>query len=191
MRVIGLVGKAGAGKDTVARMIPFGVPHSFASPLKEFCQRVFGWSNEQLWGPSELRSVPDPRYIRPNGEPLTPRYALQLLGTEWGRACCPDIWPRLALRDARQILNYSDGSSVVVFTDCRFVNEAKAIREAGGQVWYIDRVEAGLPGDAGKHSSETEMDSPEMTALVNVRIYNLGTLEALRKTVEGVAESLR
>ena len=34
---------------------------------------------------------------------LTARYALQLLGTEWGRACHPDTWVNMAIGHARKL----------------------------------------------------------------------------------------
>jgi hypothetical protein len=93
-KIIGVIGEAGAGKDTVANMLasyhpvlgPQGwrdvarlirdpnvfadpiaegaVTLGFADPGKEFCQAVYGFSDEQLWGPSALRNVPDQRFPR-------------------------------------------------------------------------------------------------------------------------------
>jgi len=65
MNIVGIIGKAGSGKDTVADML-----HelrydkiAFADPLKRFCMDVFEFTEEQLWGPSEKRSEPDERYL--------------------------------------------------------------------------------------------------------------------------------
>jgi hypothetical protein len=175
--IIGIVGKSGSGKDTVAAMIPGARRFSFADPLKEFCAQVFGWDRETLWGSSELRNRPDPRYLRPDGTPLTPRYALQTLGTDWGRNCCPDVWALAGVRRAQEWLATSSG--VAVFSDCRFINEARAIREAGGQVWRVLRPGAGLRGEAGVHPSELEQDSQDMQELVSLTVNNTGTLEEL------------
>lgn len=187
-RLIGIVGRAGAGKDTIASFIPNARKFSFADPLKEFCAEVFDWPRETLWGPSELRNRPDPRYTRENGTPLTPRYALQTLGTDWGRACDPDVWVRLGIRRAQAWLASNEG--VAVFADCRFVNEARAIREAGGQVWRVEREASGLAGAAGLHLSEMEQESAHMLRLVNVTIRNDGTLEALRELVRKQSSAL-
>lgn len=111
---------------------------------------------------------------------LTPRHALQQLGTEWGRECYPNIWAEYALRVADKLLHKSgilrsvhyhydqmDGlqsTSVplgpkpkgVVIPDVRFQSEVDAIRTAGGFVWKIERPTAGLQGAAAAHVSEQE-----------------------------------
>ncbi len=86
---------------------------------------------------------------------LTPRHALQQLGTEFGRACYQDVWVEYAMRKARERLAFyrSDG---VVITDVRFKSERDAIWKAGGRVWRIVR-NTGLVGVAGEHISETEL----------------------------------
>lgn len=59
-KVIGITGRAGAGKDTVARMICNALPEasvmSLAAPLKEFAEAIFLFPREWLYGGSELRS---------------------------------------------------------------------------------------------------------------------------------------
>ena len=93
----------GTGKDLVAaRLVQ---KHGFqqlawADPFKRFCMETFGFSIEQLWGPSERRSEAHPTYVRPDGTPLTVRYALTSLGGDWGRSCCPDIWVQYGLQVA-------------------------------------------------------------------------------------------
>lgn len=114
---------------------------------------------------------------------LTARYALQQLGTEWGRSCFPDVWAALGVRRALAYLE-TNPAGLAVITDCRFINEARAVREAGGEVWRIVRPGAGL-GTA--HPSETEQQSPEFEALVDEDVYNTGTLDNLRTEVRHLA----
>ncbi len=190
MRIVALTGKAWSGKDTVAGFLG-GKVMPFAGPIKEFCQQVFDFSDAQIWGPSQERNKPDVRYRRligyyaddtPQHEYLTPRYALQTLGTEWGRDCFEDIWADLGMRRAKAYLATHPLETVVI-PDCRFVNEARAVRAAGGQVWRIVRPGAGLSGAASAHQSEMEQESPEFNALVNVTIYNDGTLNDLASQI--------
>ncbi len=175
-RLVGIMGRAGSGKDTVGAILRDNAwkTLAFADPLKHICQEVFEFTDEQLWGPSEERNAPDPRYPRPDGTCLTPREACQLLGTG-GRQCYPDIWAELGLRLAK--VERAD----VAITDVRFLNEAKAIRAAGGQVWRVMRPEADAV--VSTHQSETEMNTPEMAAYVSHTIHNDSTIQVLRGRV--------
>jgi hypothetical protein len=209
--IVGICGLAGSGKDTAADFLVKNegfVKIAFADPLKRICRDVYDFTDLQLWGPSEERNKPDTRYPREHGpysgdkcmccgiEPykqreaggelpqcyLTPRFALQLLGTEWGRTCYPNTWADLAIRTARKVL-YQSGilrsvffnydarvglttSSTplgpkprgVVISDVRFVNEIVAINGASGFVYQTTRG-FGLEGAAGQHKSEVEMRS--------------------------------
>lgn len=182
--LIALAGNMGCGKNTVAKMIieeqalhcKDWAEYAFATPMKEACRDIFGFTQEQLYGPSEARNAPDARYTRPDGTPLTPRYALQTMGTEWGRNCDPDLWVKAGLRQVKKLLEYHHG---VVITDCRFVNEAKAVRAAGGRVWRIYRGEATVAA----HQSEIELNSKAFDAEVTQLIANHDSLEGLRDTV--------
>lgn len=181
--LIGLVGRAGSGKDTVGQLIlqrvTATVVTSFAEPMKVFCKEVFDFTHEQLYGPSELRNAPDKRYPRGDGTFLSPREALQTLGTEWGRKCFPDVWVNLAARNARRML---DRGTNVVFTDVRFLNEALTIRALNGKLWRIRRPEADAV--ASQHQSERELDSEAMKALVTHEIFNTGSMEKLYQEVQ-------
>lgn len=57
--IIMLVGSAGVGKDTIAnQMVVYGgAAIAQADPLKRFASKIFGFTDEQLWGPSELRNI--------------------------------------------------------------------------------------------------------------------------------------
>lgn len=57
--LIGIAGQSGSGKDTAASWIAnnYGaITIAQADPLKRFTKDVFGFTEEQLWGPSELRN---------------------------------------------------------------------------------------------------------------------------------------
>jgi hypothetical protein len=64
--IIGIAGEAGSGKDTVAGFIQKYTQNSVciaqADSMKRFAKKAFGFTEEQLWGPSEYRNAPDLRF---------------------------------------------------------------------------------------------------------------------------------
>lgn len=234
--IVGLCGAAGSGKDTVADFMVKNhgfVKIAFADPLKRICKEVFDFSDEQLWGPSEMRNAPDDRYPRgfidaghmlteealkefPDGKVpqyLTPRYALQQLGTEWGRGCYENVWIGYAMRVANEVLKsplytysqraglldlkkyplgsgYSSVVKGVVISDVRFQNEIDAIHKASGKVVRLVRPRLGLTGAASMHASESEQrDIPDEVFdhhLIN-KAHDLALLEAC---VAGLVETI-
>lgn len=67
INIVGINGNLGSGKDTVADcFVENGyVKISLADPMKRFVRSVFGFSEDQLWGPSDSRNAEDPRYLDP------------------------------------------------------------------------------------------------------------------------------
>jgi hypothetical protein len=247
--IIVLVGQSKSGKDTVADFLcaERGMAKiAFADPLKRICRDTYGFTIEQLWGPSELRNVPDRRYVRLTAEQcepfddlislwhnenegvespvpvydylgltkeeyfdwvetgvvhLAPRFALQRLGTEWGRDCYADTWADKGFEVATEILEKGYGYTPwnglnhlgwegdyvptgVVISDGRFLNEVQAARRHDVTVVRIDRDLAGLGGAAGKHRSETEQkEIPEelFTHIIDnnsdLRVLHMRTLQ--------------
>jgi hypothetical protein len=141
--IIGIAGLAGAGKDTVGYTLPerVFVRRNFADPLKRIAQDLFGFTIDHLWGASQLRNIPYPEW-----DGLTPRKALQVIGTDMARQLHRDVWVR-AWGGSLPV----DGTHVFV-TDVRFPNELAAIADRGGFTAWIDR---GTPRVlAHSHASE-------------------------------------
>lgn len=127
--VIALKGLAGSGKSTAAKYLE-GKGYritSFAAPLKRMMQS-FGLTHAQVYG--DKKETPTDLLCG-----RTPREAMQMLGTEWGRALHPDIWTSYWRCHAEMILN--DDREFVVVDDCRFQNEADVARSIGGVVIEI------------------------------------------------------
>jgi ABC-type dipeptide/oligopeptide/nickel transport system ATPase component len=143
-RVIGLCGKAGAGKSTVARAIMAitttdpatygkGTIISFADPMRAMMAALFSGSVVQ---PNDPAFDKERSYPELGGR--TYRHAMQTLGTEWGRNCMgPDFWLDLVQRRASAM--QAAGVGLIVIDDVRFTNEANAIRAGGGMVVQLDR----------------------------------------------------
>ena len=140
--IIGVCGFIGSGKDTIADYlvnIHQFRRESFASTLKDAVAQVFGWDRDMLEGRTrqsrEWREQVDPwwstRLDMPN---ITPRWVLQYWGTEVCRkGFNDDIWIA-ALEN--KLRNSQDD---IVISDCRFPNEIKSIRNAGGTVIRVVR----------------------------------------------------
>lgn len=145
--IVGLTGRAGVGKDTLADHLVAShgyVKYSLAGPLKRALNLLFGFTPEQ-WEDREWKE----RVIPWIGK--SPRQLAQTLGTEWGRTCvAEDIWLRIARAEIVRLLD--GGAAGVVITDIRFDNEARFVRGMGGVVCSISRggIEA-----VSAHSSET------------------------------------
>jgi hypothetical protein len=139
--IIGICGFIGSGKDTVADYL-VNLHHfrreSFANSLKDAVAQVFGWDRTMLEGRTkqsrEWREQPDKWWSARLGREVTPRLMLQLWGTEvCRRGFHDDIW--IASLE-NKLRNSQDD---IVITDCRFPNEIKSIKAAGGKIVRVVR----------------------------------------------------
>jgi hypothetical protein len=163
--LIGVHGPLNGGKDTVATYLQAKFPdrfgrYAFARPLKEACEKMFGFSMEQM----------EDRVLKEQVDPFwgfTPRKALQLLGTEYGRGMLrDDVWIR---RAEQELMKNSKSSRGMIITDVRFPNEAEWIRDKDNAVLlYLD-----VPGlkrdERYNHASEAGIDFDN---LVDIKIVN-------------------
>lgn len=183
--IIGLMGYAQSGKDTVAGFLDkFGYERvAFADALRGVLygtDPIVGSYEDGEWpgfkddqGDVRLRAIVDRHgWDRAKQEPEV-RALLQRLGTEGARENIgQNVWIDAALRKVKPGGRY-------VFTDVRFPNEADAILAAGGTLWRIERpgVEA-----VNAHASETALDDYP----VSLVLLNGGTLEDLALNVSMV-----
>lgn len=162
-RIIGIHGFAGSGKDTAADALETQgfERRSLADPMKEVCQKLFGWSDSRLWGPSCNRDAVDPAWG------FSARDALVPLGTEWGRALHPDLWVAALFRSMPE-------DADVVIPDVRFQNELDYIATHGGAT-----IEVRRPGVCpGEHLSEAGG-----LLRLDGSILNDGSIECLHRRV--------
>lgn len=147
---IGFCGLAGSGKSTAAlRLVErHGFERRrFAGPLKAMIAAL-GLGHEEIEG--QLKEVPSPLLCG-----RTPRQAMQWLGTEWGRNLIGEDFWTLAWETA------CGDAPLIVADDCRFANEADAIRRRGGIVIRIDCPWAVSSSGAG-HASEALAFEPDL-----------------------------
>lgn len=174
-RLVAFVGPAGCGKSTAADALceQGWVRAKFADPLKNMMRAYyqscgiddFQYIEARVEG--DLKEEPDPFL---HGR--TPRHAMQTLGTEWGRnLISTELWVRAW--EHRVTMLGAAGADVVV-DDCRFPNEAAAVRRLGGRVVQILGREKGL---CKLHESEKMDFEPDM------KVANLGKLSAFTNDV--------
>lgn len=202
MILIGLTGLARAGKDSVADILVRDHDFrkmSFAAPLKRMVKNldpIVGFRSAECCEECACSGEIEPVYlsdlyaagmtdddIKASEYGDEARRYWQRFGTEVMRAEEDDYWIQAAYKQLAELPR----SSRVVFTDCRFPNEADFIHEMGlewpdtiAATWQVVRPGVQLP--PGAHASEQWAGrlGEEIT------IHNDGSLDELAETV-GVA----
>lgn len=207
MKIIGLTGKAGSGKDTVCGfMKEWGDANgvevrrfAFADALKESAARSLGFTagnTEQCVAfCNELKQpgmeVQIANYARP--EPgvasfITGRQFLQFFGTEGHRDVFgEEFWvEQLFERILESCVDLLDG--IVVVSDVRFPNEGSAINNAteyegidDAEIWEVVRPEQ---EKVEAHASEAGLRDGQ----IEFEIINSGDLIDLQNLVNSVCE---
>lgn len=189
MKLIALCGAAGAGKDTVADMLP-ARKLAFADTL--YAEVAAAWGVEQhVLRCRETKEVPSydlcigccdedafAYWAKPQNRlaPRSPRQILQWWG-DYRRAQDPDYF----VNAVRRMITCSVD---IVITDVRFPNEAAMVRQLGGQIWQIRRP--GYEAAGTGHASDTAGSEfgPDRV------VVNSGSLEDLRATVLAAWEEI-
>lgn len=164
-RLIGFVAGKQVGKTLASQYLceHYGYTKlSFSDPLKHALQKIFGFSDEQLWG-NEKEKID--KYWG-----ISPRFALQFIGTDLFRNQIKEkiphigdnIWIMIMEKNIKQLLE--NGSSIVV-DDIRFPNEAELISKLGGTLYRI--VRPSITQTIDSHSSEQMNQLIDTDAVVN------------------------
>lgn len=115
--IIGIIGKKGHGKDTIADYLVQKYDFhklTYAEPIKKICKDIFSLSNEQLTN-HDLKETIDPRWKK------SPREIMQLIGTDLFRKTFSDnIWVDILSEKAKLLL--LEGKHIVI-SDIRHSNE--------------------------------------------------------------------
>jgi len=179
MLIIGITGKKGSGKDTLADFLSLERKYratekiSLAFDLKRVAQSLWDLDFLQCHDPVRKEEV-DPRWG------LSPREIMQRFGTEVARSIHPDTWVRRTIATMIDHYSFRDPFAhvrpdVFLIPDVRFLNEVSVLREfaensrrEGKRVTtVIVRIERPSLISTDLHSSEQEMDKiePDFTVL--------------------------
>lgn len=209
-RVVALSGFIGSGKDTVSQILvqDYGfIQYAFADALKDVCVAIFGWDRALLDGKlSESRAwreQVDEWWAERLGIPnLTPRWAMQNVGSILRTNLCEDIWIATV---ERKMLEKA-GDRPILISDARYFNELDTARRLGAKiirvrrgdepVWYGSAVRANTHSDPAVRSAEADL----LRGLVHesewcwigydfdALIENDGTLDDLYAKVRGLID---
>ena len=167
MQIIGLSGKRGTGKTSLAEY--YSKHHgyevvSFAKPLRQLAKTLFPLTDKDLGDP-KLKEKPFRHYS------WSPREFLINLG-EFMRYHEPSYWLDMGLAQCK------DKTGRYVFDDVRYVNEAEGLKALGAKIIRVNRFEKNNPyGKNLDTPSETSLDAYSFDFVVhdcvNVKLSDL------------------
>ena len=148
-------------------------------------------ATEEQFKQAELSLVKWFLWLHRTHSSLSPRIALQTLGTEWGRdSVDKDIWVNSLFMRARNLIQ--NGAAGVVISDTRYENELDAVITNGGKVIRLERPETdrkAMSAGISNHPSEKEQTTINPDKF-DVIISNIGTIEELYKKLDDFIISL-
>lgn len=179
-RIVALNGRAGSGKSEVAQYLVRRHGYTllkFAEPLKAmiatYYRLVHGANEEAIEAVIEGHLKEEPTAML---EGKTTRWAMQTLGTEWGRKCIGEsFW----VNSWAHRVERTEGDIVV--DDLRFNNEAEKVLNLGGTVYHVSRPMVGMAA-SGLHSSEDGIS----VNLIDHTISNSGDLLELMNALDNI-----
>lgn len=183
-KVIGVTGRKENGKDTLGSYLieKHGYKRiAFADALKNACNCIFGFTDEQLYG--NLKEEID-EYWKTSS-----RKILQFVGTDLFRDRLHElipwigqnIWVEVVKKKILDEWKINPDTKFVV-TDVRFINEIQLIKELNGIIIRVNRPSVNRLPDP--HPSEMQIE----TLPVDHEILNESTLEDLYNSFEQYVE---
>lgn len=181
--LIGLVGRAGTGKDTVAGLLAYHygfLQDAFADPIRAMVRTML--RGHQL--PEAALSLREHKEAPLAHIGVSPRVLMQQLGEAWRRAD-QDIWVKLlALRCGLHAESACPVHDRIVVSDVRYRNEASWIRQRGGKLLRIIRDDA---EPVAAHESEQQFGYVACDAT----ILNDGALNDLPRKLDEALHTAR
>lgn len=171
---IGLIGKAGCGKDTVANYLQsqhFITRVAFADELKRKAMIDFGLTYEQVHGDEKEKLIS--KYMK------SPRQILQIMGTEWYRTIYQDYWVE-ALDKILKAGAVRTRNGIVI-SDVRFPNEVEFVKDNMGIIIRIIRPSQTYI-TTNNHVSETAIDDFKADYV----LMNDGSISELYKKIDDI-----
>jgi hypothetical protein len=173
--LIGLVGYAGVGKDTVASLIIHRLPCSrqgaFADALRAFVSTMNPYLPEL--GQRYNTVIDEIGYDQAKRQHPCIREMLVCVGHAARQHLGQQCWVNALLTSVPTNVS-------MVVSDCRYENEVTEIIKLGGEIWYITR-----PGYLPANSTEAET-IPKIISYSCLTLENSGSLEELQQKIEAL-----
>lgn len=181
--IVAITGKKHAGKTTAAQYLvdTHGFrEYAFAEPMKISLMVIFDWTSRHVYG--DLKEELDPRWG------ISPRQALQHIGTEWGQFGLPAAFPEFAQVTGRKlwvrrfaaIHARAHRCTRWVISDLRFPHELEELRRIDDTL-VVKIVRPGHESGDTHASEQIDEIEPDQT------IINDGTIEQLQVCVAHLA----
>lgn len=186
MNIVGVCGKGGSGKDTIANYLVKNYGYhrvAAADAMKEDLCRYLDMDLKTLESIKNkklcLWDMQDAKVV--NHGKFSIRRFLQLFGMDMRYRIADTYWLERSIQDKVKELG-TNGQTNIVVSDVRFEIEYDWITASGGDVIYVDG-RTGLTKDQSKHISEDFVNTTAKDRCYPV-IDNSGTLEQLYSQVE-------
>lgn len=143
-KIIAFAGRKQSGKTTCSEAVlkysndtlhPYNNSkiYNFADPLKkDICINILGMSYDQCYGSDEQKN--ELVNCHWNNKQMTAREVMQFVGTNIFRQMQNNVWADATIHKIQ--LEQPD---LAIIADCRFPNEVKAIKDAGGIIIKLMR----------------------------------------------------
>ena len=202
--LLGLTGKAGSGKDTIADMLTNNRALMFGSSIQLLHKEKITWNKKRGFAPIAVKKF-GPAYHLALADPLklissqvynlnydqvfgdkkeeknwtgkTNREVMQAVGHTF-RLIHQDTWTKLAEQNLQKLASKFEKVRAFIITDIRYDNEAEMVKRLGGQIWSVVRPSLSLDTESQawrNHPSEGGISKD----FVNRQITNDASLNVL------------
>ena len=191
--LIGIVGLERTGKDTVANYLVKNhsfIKYNMAQPIKQISEIMFGWTM------SEMETNKKDELDEELG--IIPRDFFKWFGTDIcqyeiykkfpkleDKIPKKELWSQIMKNNVNKYRLKNKNQNIVI-PDIRFLHEVKTIKELGGKLIYLERIE-----NAEFNSYDLKEIMKKDNNFIDYTLENTSTIELLYKTIEHLIKIIK